>query len=1060
MQNAHVEGFQLSPQQRRLWVLHADRGDTPYTATCTVRIRGSLAVPVLQDVLERAAGRHEILRTTFYASHEMSMPVQVIGDTGPSLDVRDLTGMDPAEQARLVEGHREQTAGRAFDFAEGPLTRACLMKLSEREQVLLLHMPALCCDAQGLNNLVAEICLLYEATIRGDDVSNDVLQYVDASTWLNDALSSEESIIGRQFWQSGDFLPVVEHRIAFERRDANGGSFAPRRVPVNLRGASLPRASSLIPGHDVSIDVFLLTCWEYLLQRTIGDYRVAVGYVSNGRAYAELADAIGSFARCVPLAGDLSEARPFREALLQVDDTVRAANQWSDCFDWSLVSASLDMRRGAPYAACAYEHRTRTVRHTAPGLEWTVQTTDACIDRFRIKLVSCREPDDSVTAVLEYDASLYREEDVRRLAEQYATVIEEAVRAPDTSLGSLRILPESQRDELITTFSGGGTPFPAECVHRLFENQAARTPHAVAVVCESERLTYAELNARANQVAHYLRKRDVGPDVRVALCLERSVASVVGILGILKAGGAYVPLDPQWPTSRLALMIDESGAPIVLTQTHAFAGTATSAEVVLLDRDAERIASEPTGNIAAGARPEHLVYVMFTSGSTGRPKGVCVEHRQLANYIRGVVTGLELPPAARFATVTTLAADLGNTAIYPALVTGGCLHILTETCASDPEAFAEYFDRHSIDVLKIVPSHLKALLSCSAPERILPKQRLVLGGEACPWDLVDHVRRIAPACAVFNHYGPTETTVGATTWRVTDDDARACARTVPIGRPLPHVKTFVLDRYQEPVPLWVAGELYIGGACVARGYLNASELSAVKFVADPFSFEPDARLYRTGDLVRLLPTGALEFLGRIDDQIKVRGFRVELGEIEAALRRHPAVLDAAVLVREQGGDGQQLAAFVVGSDRARPETPELIAFLRRELAKYMVPAVITAIDALPLTANGKVNRQALLTLLDVPSEPTSLSEQPSTPWETMVAGVWRDILKTDQVSVDDNFYDLGGHSLIAIQVVTAIEKRTGLNISPRDLVFHTLRQFAALCESRVATVRNPSSLEA
>ena len=515
------------------------------------------------------------------------------------------------------------------------------------------------------------------------------------------------------------------------------------------------------------------------------------------------------------------------------------------------------------------------------------------------------------------------------------------------------------------------------CLHELIEAQAKRTPRAAAVVFEQNSLTYGELERRANALAHRLVASGVGPDVRVGLKVERSLELVVGILGILKAGGAYVPIDPSFPAERVAFIVEDSGARVVLSQDSDFTGEADKAP-------------------ATAVGPNHLAYVIYTSGSTGKPKGVGVEHRNIVNYVHGVVERLRLEPGMSYATVSTIAADLGNTVIFPSLATGGCLHVIAQERTENGALLAEYFEREKIDVLKIVPSHFIAL----DPERVMPRKRLILGGEASRLDWIERLRMLAPACEIFNHYGPTETTVGVLTYHVKNIPSTASG-TLPLGKPLPNVHVELVD-----------GEICIGGAQVARGYLNRPELTAEKFAGG---------VYRTGDRGRLLADGSIEFCGRVDHQVKVHGYRVELGEIEAALRAHESVRDAVVLLREG-----ELAGFVAP---AASDARALKEHLKSRLPQYMVPATVAVLDRLPLNANGKLDRQALLSI----KNQTSAGKAAGNETEKALAEIWAGLLQVDSVGVDDDVFDLGAHSLMAMKALTQIRERFQVNLSLRNL---------------------------
>jgi amino acid adenylation domain-containing protein len=573
------------------------------------------------------------------------------------------------------------------------------------------------------------------------------------------------------------------------------------------------------------------------------------------------------------------------------------------------------------------------------------------------------------------------------------------------------------------------------CLHHLVEAQAARTPHEPAVAFEGARLTYAGLERRAGRLAVRLRALGAGPDMPVGLFAERSADLIVALLGILKSGAAYVPMDPAYPSERLAFMVRDAGMRLVVTQASLAGKLPSGVRCVAL----EELDQDPAEFSAADVRPEHLAYVIYTSGSTGRPKGVAIEHRNIVNYVNGVLERLRLEPGMHYATVSTIAADLGNTVVFPALASGGCLHVLSRARAENQALLSEYFARERIDVLKIVPSHLAALQSGAHPERVMPARRLILGGEASRLEWVERLRRLAPQCEIFNHYGPTETTVGVLTYAVHGLLPDTPSKTLPLGKPLPGASAHVVDESGRPVPPGDKGELWIGGAGVARGYLNRPELTGEKFVPDPCGAQPGARLYRTGDLARALPDGSLEFCGRIDHQVKLHGYRVELGEIEAALLGHGAVREAAVLAREDAAGGKQLVAYVAG-DAAQPalfaealSPAGLREYLKERLPPYMVPGAFVLLERLPLSANGKVDRQALGAAPVESAAPRRAFVAPRTQTEKTLASIWSALLEQDEIGIHDDLFDLGAHSLMAMRALTRMREAFGVDLALRNL---------------------------
>jgi amino acid adenylation domain-containing protein len=587
------------------------------------------------------------------------------------------------------------------------------------------------------------------------------------------------------------------------------------------------------------------------------------------------------------------------------------------------------------------------------------------------------------------------------------------------------------------------------CFHDLFEEQAARVPHRTALVCRDVSLTYAELNAAANRLAHHLRAAGVGPGRCVALLMERSAEMIVGLLGILKAGGAYVPLLPDAPRARLAHQLAETSAPAIVTQQKLVAVLPeTSARVVRLDADRDAVAAESSENPPRITRPTDIVYVIYTSGSTGLPKGVAVRHENLVNYTQALgeivsVKSFDDQGGLSWATVSTLAADLGNTSIFPALAFGGTLHVIDQEMAIDGDLFGAYARERRIDVLKITPSHLNALLAAKDGQGVLPRRILITGGEASTWPLVDRIRKAA-SLRWINHYGPTETTIGSLTFDLDKeaDSIRHVAATVPIGRPIAHTHVHVLDEAGAPVKEGEAGELYIGGRGVTSGYLQQPERTAERFLPDPSAAAPDAKMYRTGDRVRVLPGGAIEFLGRVDFQVKIRGYRVELGEIEAVLRTHPAVREVIVVGREVRPQDLRIVAYYVPHGAAAP-TDELRRTLREKLPEHMVPSAIVSLQALPLNPNGKVDRKALPDPFaggaeagPAPEPAGFTGEEATEQLEAQIAEVWRAVLGVRSVGLDDGFFEIGGHSLAAIHMLAEVHKRTGKRL-PNTILFQS-----------------------
>jgi amino acid adenylation domain-containing protein len=1042
MQN--VNGFQLSLQQAHLWRAERRAGVGDAAAQSLWRLRGPLRAEALRESVRRAVERHEILRTTYRHASDLELPFQVVGDEA-TFDWReaDLSGLEDAGLAAEVEallaGERRESSEAAGDARP----RAALFKVAPDEHLFALTLPALNADHVTLRLLFEEVVGDYagDGADEAFDEADAPLQYADYAAWQHEMLEGgEEAATAQPAPPDGPALPFARAASPAEARGL-------RRLSLNFDGAERERVAALAERYETRPGVLLFACWQTLLWRLTGAEQITTHYLTEGRGFDELRRSLGRFDWYVPLGVRASEQLTFAELLRQLERAVRQLPEHPH-------AEKGDAGRGA-VTANGFAYAELPAPREAAGLSCEVLSQRVWGEGLALSL-NCFGGGAGFSCELEYEPSVYEEAEARRLGDEFRTLLGGVTAAPEGALGDYELLSATERERLLAESRGEPAPRPgASCFHELFEEQAARTPDAAALRYEGSELTYRELNERANRLAHHLRGLGVGPERRVAILLERSPEVVVAALATLKAGGAYVPVDVTQPAKRLELILEDTAPAAIITEQWRGETLAvpSSAALVYADAHAAAFEAESAENPAPAATPENLAYVIYTSGSTGKPKGVCVGHRQLLGYVRGVEGRLGLEAGASYALVSTFSADLGHTVIFPALASGGCLHVMSEERISDPEAFAAYFARHEIDCLKIVPSHLEALLYCSRPAGVLPRRVLVLGGEAARPSLVERLRALAPECRVINHYGPTETTVGVLTCDVSLGEEPA--RTPPLGRPLPNVSAHVLDARMNPSPVWVRGELYVGGDTVARGYLNRPALTAERFIPDPFSDKPGARLYRTGDVTRRLPDGALEFLGRADDQVKVRGYRVEPGEVEAALARHERVREAVVAVREDVPGEKTLVAYVVAGVPA-PSSADLRQHLGELLPEYLIPSAFVALDRLPLTPNGKLDRRALPApgLLDGHGE----SVAPRDDIEEVLARIWSEVLAMDDIGVYDNFFELGGHSLMGMQVFSRVRNSFQIDV-PLRLLFES-PTIADLAAALVANEEHPGQVAA
>ena len=911
MQHEIQGGFRLSPQQRRSWSLLREVQGKPFRIQALIRAEGIADLALLENAFLQAVERYEILRTSYRQLPGMEVPLQVIGETGLAWESRNLSGSEAQTLAEQTEARFAAACQEPMDLENGPSLRVEDLGPGAGRHVLLLGLPALAADASTFGLLLHEVaCALAGAPALDDEP----MQYAELAEWQNEMLEGEETAAGRAYWARREVRGIAPLALPWQRRRDRPALFNPHVLRAELSPAVLAAVEERATALGTSVSSFLLTAWTVLLARMTGDSDIVIGTAFDGRRHQELAVAMGPLTRVLPVRAKAGLGESFQEVLARVDRSHQEVAKWQEYFEMEAFA-----NPGEPGFFPFCFDAAPDLSATAGTVRLVVDRWFWCPDRFLLRL-ACRPLGDSHEVDLWYDASVLSPEDAGTVAGQLERLLEDAAGRPETPIGDLALLGVEERRALLVDFNGTAASFDGGLtIHRLIAEQAAIHPERPAIVFEETQWTYGELDRSANRLARRLCAEGIGTDSLVPVCLDRSAESLLAFLAVLKAGGAYVPIDPGLPQERVAAMLDDLRAPLIISDARLEAlGSLAGRRVLCLDREAEALAAESASALDDRALPESAAYALFTSGSTGRPKAVVVEHRQLLNYVQGVLERLAPPLGARFATVSTFAADLGNTMIFPALCTGGCLHVMTQERASDPDLLAEYFSRHEIDFLKIVPSHLAALLAGSRPAAVLPHEVLVLGGEASSWDLIRRLRELAPACRVLNHYGPTETTVGVTTLRAEEGEAWPRGDSLPLGRPLANTRIYVVDRDLEPVPIGFPGELLVGGEGVSRGYLGRPDLTADRFVPDVFA-TTGARLYRTGDLARWLPDGMLQFLGRIDHQVKIRGFRVEPGEIEAQLCLHPAVTEARVVPREVSPGDLRLVAYVV-PDRERAST--------------------------------------------------------------------------------------------------------------------------------------------
>ncbi|MCA1615208.1 MAG: amino acid adenylation domain-containing protein [Acidobacteria bacterium] len=1042
----------LSYAQRRLWFLdQLEPYQSTYNLTSATRIRGALNVAALEQSFNEVARRHEVMRTTFPDVEGKPVAVSHPHRFTP-LEVRDLAALN--EEARAAELKRlsEAEAQKPFDLARGPLWRASIVRIDEEEHMLLYTMHHIISDGWSMGVLVREVAACYEAFSNDSAPSLAELpvQYADYAAWQQRRAEEYEGQLA--YWEerlSGapEALELPTDRPRRRAGTRRGGTVAFRLTPEVM--AALKAVSR---GEGATLFMALLAGFEALLYRQTGQESFAVGTPVAGRSREEVRDLIGFFVNTLALPADVSGDPTFAELLGRV--RAEALGGYA--------------HEGAPFERVVERLRPARALDRSPifqvmlALDNTPQEelrlgelqverlpSDGGAAKYDLSL-SLREEGGGLSATLGYDADIFDEATVRALAERYEVLLAGAAADPALRVSELPLLTERECRQL-AEWNDTNVPFLMEsCVHELFAQQARLAPEAIAVVGGDGQLTYAELEARAERLAAHLRGLGVGVESRVGVLLERSAGMVVALLGVLKAGGAYVPLDPEYPAERLRFMADDAGLSVLLTRSglrEALKGCAVS--VVCADELGDETAGVEGARAGVAVSPDNLAYVIYTSGSTGRPKGVCVSHRSLLNLVAWHRKTFAVTARDRATQLAGVSFDASVWEIWPYLTSGASLHLPDEETRLTPERLRDWLLSGGITITFLPTPLAEQVLTLRWP-REAALRTLLTGGDR----LQKHPPQGLPF-EVVNNYGPTECTVVATSGPARPVEVNGTAPS--IGRPLSNVRVYVLDAYLNPVPVGVPGELYVGGAGLARGYHARAAATAERFIPDPFSGEAGARLYRTGDVARYLFDGSIEFLGRADNQVKVRGFRVELGEIETVLSGHAGVAGCAVVAREDAQGQRALVAYVAGRAGVSPSKEGLRAYLKARAPDYMIPSAFVLLEALPLTPNGKVDRRSLAALAPE-TEASEVYVAPRGATEEALAKIWSEVLGVERVGAADDFFELGGHSLLATQVTWKVLEAFGVELPLRALFEHpTVAALSALVEAERAGGKGPSA---
>jgi len=1032
----------LSFAQERYWFLEQiSPGDVSLNISRAIRLKGDLRQDLLERSLTQIISRHESLRTTFainqlYAGRDSKPAPMVSANSRLEISVVDISA-EPETLARAA-------AQQPFDLTLGPLLRVTLIKLAPREHVLLLSAHRIVCDEASLQILFAELLSAYSENQRTPQPLP--IQYADYAAWQRNSIESTDL----EFWRTKLHGAPAVIELPTDRPRPAVRTWHGKSTHLRLDNELVDHLRRIAAGAGSSLDVLLLAALKVVLGRHSRQHDIVVGQKVSNRDHAETKDLVGPISNHLVVRSSLADEPTFLEFLSRVQHNADEALAHSVPFE--KVLEELQLQPGlshTPVFQVSFQWQTD------PGLD-DFEFDDG-VSRFDL-MVEVTERPTHLDCRFRFSTDLFDDDTISRLATHLKIVLEGIASNPNQKISLLPLLAPSELRQIVDEWNRTEVEYrPEPCLHELFEAQVEKTPTAVAVEFEQTKLTYRELNDRANQLAHYLRSAGVGADVLVGVCIERSAELVVALLGILKAGAAYLPLETEYPVERLQFILNDSATPILITQKSLSDKIRTDARIVCLDE--EEIGNQSRENPGLSVTPENLVYAIYTSGSTGKPKGTLITHRGLSNYLNWAIQAYPVAEGKGAPVHSSIAFDLTVTGLFTPLLVGRTAYVLKES--QGVQSLISALRRgqgQGFSLVKITPAHLELLShELTREEAARCASAFIIGGEALTADNIKFWQDAAPDTLLVNEYGPTETVVGCCVYTVGKEDQSL--RSIPIGRPIANTRLYVLSPQLQPQPVGVPGELYIGGPGLARGYLNRPDLTAHAFVPDPFSTRGGERLYRTGDLARYRADGKLEYLGRIDNQVKVSGFRIELEEIETVLRAHNAVENVAVVAR-QG----KLLAYVVVTPEAQTDVAklwsELRGFIKTKLPEYMTPGIFVALDSLPVTPNGKVDRRALPNADELRPDLEEPYVGPRDQIEERLAMLWTNVLQLKSIGIRDNFFELGGNSLLAARLFAHIANSFGKHLPLATLFLSPTIEQLANCLRDSDTSKTWSSLVA